>query len=403
MKKVKSKVQEVLMRQTTFLPLRKFLAPEFVFGQGAVALAGRYATNLGGHSVLLVSDPGVIRVGLTELVRTSLEAQGLAVTEFFDVSPNPRDFEVMAGAALYARQGCDMLVAVGGGSAMDCAKAIGIVTTNASHVLSFEGADNVPLPGPPLVCIPTTAGSAADVSQFAIITDTQRKVKIAIVSKTMVPDVSLLDPELTLSMGTDLTAHTGLDALTHAVEAYVSNAHSPTTDLLALEAVRLVGDNLPKVLADPDNLELRARMLHASLWAGLAFSNAILGAVHAMAHSLGGFLDLPHGLCNALLLEHVVKRTFACASKRFADVARALGGEVDLAAPDGGCRDVVQAFRRMRLACGVTRSLAEMGVTLADVPHLAVMAVHDPCMATNPCPLDVAEVEAIFVGALRDA
>ena len=215
------------MSGADFSKLRKFLAPEFVFGQNASLLAGRYAANLGCKKLLLVSDPGVSAAGWTALVERSLGEYGLKSQIFLEVSENPRDHQVMAGAELYLAKGCDMLLAVGGGSPMDCAKGIGIVVGNGGNILDFEGADNVPLPGPPLICVPTTAGSSADVSQFAIINDTVRKVKIAIVSKVLVPDVALIDPLLSTTMSPELTANTGLDALTHAVEAYVSNASSP--------------------------------------------------------------------------------------------------------------------------------------------------------------------------------
>lgn len=388
------------MKTASLLEMRKFLAPEFVFGPGSSALAGRYARNLGGNKALVVSDPGVVGTGATGHVIDSLRAEGLPVVEFQDVSSNPRDIQTMEGAALYARQGCDMIVAVGGGSSIDCAKAIGIVSTNRRDILSFEGADNVPLPGPPLICIPTTAGSAADVSQFAIITDTVRKVKIAIVSKTLVPDVSLLDPVLTLSMPPDLTANTGLDALTHAVEAYVSNASSPMTDLLALEAIRCVAQSLPQVIARPDDLEQRAQMLHACLLAGLAFSNAILGAVHAMAHSLGGFLDLPHGQCNAILLDHVIRRNFSSAPKRYLDIAEALGVDLAGVGQEEGAKRLLTTVRELKRMAGVTQTLSALGVTPGDIASLAAMAVNDPCMATNPCPLGVHDVERLYTEAL---
>ncbi|GAB6038908.1 iron-containing alcohol dehydrogenase [Fundidesulfovibrio butyratiphilus] len=390
------------MPDPSFSSPRKFLAPKFVFGQGCATLAGRYARNLGGNAALLVSDPGVRGHGLVEPVRASLRAQGVSVVDFCDVSANPRDVQVMAGASVYAAKKCDMLVAVGGGSAMDCAKGIGIVIANGGNILDFEGADNVPLPGPPLICIPTTAGSAADVSQFAIITDTGRKVKIAIVSKLMVPDASLLDPELTVSMPPELTAHTGLDALAHAVEAYVSNASSPLTDILALEAVALIRDNLPKVVTRPDDIELRSRMLHACLLAGLSFSNAILGAVHAMAHSLGGYLDLPHGLCNALLLEYVIKCNYGAAPERFARLAEILGEKYPPGAPGGSLDEVVATFQNFRKACGVTQTLAQVGVKQADVARLSALAVLDPCMTTNPRALSAKDVEKIFLEALSN-
>jgi len=283
------------MSDVSLLELRKFLAPESVFGAGAAELAGRYALNLGARRVLLVTDPGILNQPWFPGIQQSILQAGLEMELFSDVHANPRDFEVMRGAELYREKDCDAIVTVGGGSPMDCAKAIGIVCTNGRHVLEFEGVDNVEHPGPPLVCVPSTAGSSADVSQFAIITDTTRKVKIAIVSKAMVPDVALIDPLLTLSMPPDLTAHTGVDALTHAIEAYVSNAHGPTTDLFALDAIRRIASCLPLAITRPEDAEARAGMMLGSMYAGLAFSNAILGSVHAMAHSLGGLLDLPHG------------------------------------------------------------------------------------------------------------
>jgi alcohol dehydrogenase len=388
------------MTPDSLLKMRKFLAPEFVFGPGSSDLAGRYAQNLGGPKAMVVSDPGVAAAGWTAKVVENLRAAGLSVVEFLDVSPNPRDSQVMEGAAIYAREGCGMLVAVGGGSPMDCAKGIGIVHTNERHILSFAGADNVPLPGPPLICIPTTAGTSSDISQFAIIGDTARKVKIAIVSKALVPDVSLLDPALTGSMPPDLTAYTGLDALTHAMEAYVSNASSPMTDLLALEAIRQVAANLPLAYARPHDLTARAGMLHASLLAGLAFSNAILGAVHAMAHSLGGFLDLPHGQCNAILLDHVARRNFAAAPARYRRIARALGADIEATPEDQGADVLVQTIRDLKAAVGVTQTLSDLGVTSPDIAALADMALRDPCLVTNPAVLSRADIEHLFAEAL---
>ncbi len=389
------------MTAEALLELRKFVAPEFVFGPGALALAGQYARNLGARRPLVVTDPGVRAAGWADQVLDSIRGHGLSAAVFDQVTPNPRDAEVMAGAQAYRAEGCDAIVAVGGGSPMDCAKGIGIVSSNDRHVLTFEGVDNVETPGPPLICVPTTAGSSADVSQFAIITDTTRKVKIAIVSKTVVPDVSLIDPAATVTMDRDLTANTGLDALPHAIEAYVSNAHSPVSDLFALEAVRRISANLLAALEAPGDLPARSGMMLGSMYAGLAFSNAILGAVHAMAHSLGGLKDLPHGLCNAILLDHVVDFNFAAAPERYADVARALGGEVPadapLAARKAATLEAVRAFKRR---AGVVARLADLGVTREELRALAEFAAADPCMATNPQEPSCADIVAIYERAL---
>jgi alcohol dehydrogenase class IV len=377
--------------------LRKFVAPEFVFGPGAGSLAGQFAANLSVKKALLVTDPGLMRLGLPDRVADSLRAEGVACTVFSGVTANPRDSEIMAGADTYRREQCDALVAVGGGSPMDCAKAIGIVCTNERHVLEFEGVDNVERPGPPLICIPTTAGTAADISQFCIVNDTGRKVKIAIVSKTMVPDVALIDPALTVTMDAHLTAHTGLDALTHAIEAYVSNASSAITDLHALEAVRLVRRHLIQTIKAPDDLEARTGMMLASTYAGLAFSNAILGAVHAMAHSLGGLLDLPHGLCNAILLDHVVDFNLSAAPQRYRHLGNALGADIPVGAGEDEIRQgTLGAIRELKRAAGVTQTLCDLGMTKAELPLLAENALADACMLTNPRQPTASEVIAIY-------
>ncbi|MDD3310534.1 alcohol dehydrogenase-like regulatory protein ErcA [Pseudodesulfovibrio sp.] len=380
--------------------LRKFVAPEFVFGAGAAELAGQYAANLSVKRALVVSGPRLEGLGVTGAVADVLAAEGVAPVVYTDVSPNPRDAEVMAGAEVFRREGCDAIVAVGGGSPMDCAKAIGIVCTNGRHVLDFEGVDRVKRPGPPMICVPTTAGTAADISQFCIINDVGRKVKIAIVSKTMVPDVALIDPLLTVSMDDRLTAYTGLDALTHAVEAYVSNASSAVTDLHALEAVRLVRRHLLRAVERPGDLEARSGMMLASTYAGLAFSNAILGAVHAMAHSLGGLLDLPHGLCNAILLDHVAAFNYRAEPAKYRRLGIALGADIPDAMPEDEAGEaVLEALRSLKRSVGIRDNLAELGVTPADLPLLAQKALADACMLTNPRQPSAAEVMEIYEAA----
>lgn len=385
------------MKAQNELDLRKFVAPEFVFGSGARHLVGRYARNFGARKVFVVSDPGVIQAGWTDQATSSLDAQDLPYIVFSQVTSNPRAEEVMTGVQVYQSEGCNVILAVGGGSPMDCAKGIGITYANKRNVLEFEGVDKVPVPGPPLICIPTTAGSSADVSQFAIITDVDRKVKFAIVSKTVVPDVALIDPVTTITMDAELTADTGMDALVHAIEAFVSNANSPITDLHALEAIRLVTDNLTAVMTSPEDIGLRGEMMLASLHAGLAFSNASLGAVHAMAHSLGGLLDLPHGESNAILLEHVMAFNFDTAVERYLRIGQAMG--LDL--KQGEEKEIIlSAIRRLRRAVGIDQTLGQIGMRKSDIPELAGKAMHDACMVTNPQRLTQWDVEVIYEEAL---
>lgn len=382
------------------LELRKFVAPEFIFGADARGLAGRYAKHFEARKVLLVTDPGVISAGWAEDVASSLEQAGLPYAMFSRVSPNPRAEEAMDGAEFYRKEGCNVIVAVGGGSVIDCAKGIGIVSTNRDHILSFEGVDQVKIPMPPLICIPTTGGTSADVSQFAIITDTREKVKIAIISKAVVPDVALIDPVTLTTMDPYLTACTGMDALVHAIEAFVSNASSPFTDIHALEAIRLISRNLPASVENPLDIDLRGKIMLGSLEAGLAFSNASLGGVHAMAHSLGGFRDLPHGECNAMLLRHVADFNFSVAPEKYLRIGEALGLDLRGMALKDKKKAVLSEIARLGKAANIGETLGEKGVKRTDVPQLADKAIKDACIVTNPRKPNKRDIEVIYEEAI---
>ncbi|SHL48717.1 Alcohol dehydrogenase, class IV [Desulfatibacillum alkenivorans DSM 16219] len=382
------------------LNLRKFVAPEIVFGNGSRKLAGQYARLYGAGKVFLVTDPGIIETGWVQDVIASLEAAGLSYVMFSDVSPNPRTFQVMQGAEEYLANKCKLIVAVGGGSPMDCAKAIGIVVTNGKHIVEFEGVDMIPVPAPPLILIPTTAGSSADVSQFCIISDQDRLLKMAIVSKTMVPDVALIDPETTHSMDAYLTACTGVDALVHAIEAFVSMGSGPLTDPHALDAIRLIGEHLPSLVNNLQNVELREKIMLASMKAGLAFSNAILGAVHAMSHSLGGRLDLPHGECNAILLDQVMEYNFPHAEDKFRVIAEHLGIDCRGMTTSSLKNALLQKVRDLKKEVGIAKRLGDTGVKTTDIPSLAANAIKDACMATNPVKANQRDIEVIYEESL---
>lgn len=381
-------------------PLRKFVAPEIIFGLGALELVGQYARHLGGSKALVVSDAGVTQAGWLAKVSTNIAAAGLRQTAFTAVSPNPRLEEVEQGVAVFAEEACDIILAVGGGSVIDCAKGIGVLAANGGQLSDFLGVDNVGAPMVPTICLPTTAGTSADVSQFAVLRDAVAKRKRLIISKAVVPDLTLLDPTLLVTMNANLTACTGMDALVHAIEAYVSTGSSPLTDLHALQAVRLLSRNLLASLAEPDNLAYRNEMMLGSLEAGLAFSNASLGAVHALSHSLGGAFDLAHGECNALLLDRVVDFNFPASEERYCEIALALG------LPVGGQRAtevrqaLTTALRTLREQAGIRGGLAARGIHRTDVSELAADALDDPCMVTNPCCLTQRDVEVLYEESL---
>ena len=380
--------------------LRKFVSPEIIFGVGARKSVANYARTFGARKVLVVSDPGVVAAGWLDEICNLLSEADIEYTTFTDVSPNPRANEVMHGAQVYQEAQCNVIVAIGGGSPMDCAKGIGIVSANGKHILDYEGIDTIHLPIPPLIFIPTTAGTSADVSQFAIISDPIEKIKISIVSKAVVPDVSLIDPETTITMDPFLSACTGIDALVHAIEAFVSTGSGPLTDMHALDAMRLINENIVTLVANPHDIKTREQIMLGSMKAGLAFSNAILGAVHAMSHSLGGYLDLPHGLCNAMLLEHVIDFNYKEAHERFKVVAETLGIDtrgLNTAQIQSRLMNTVITLKK---DVGLTQKMAESGVHISDIPILSDHALLDPCILTNPRKSNKRDVAAVYEEAL---
>ncbi|MBN2695671.1 iron-containing alcohol dehydrogenase [bacterium] len=384
----------------TNLNLRKFVSPEIIFGSGARKLVGQYATQFAAKKVLIVTDRGVIESGWVKDVTFSLEEYGIDYIIFSDITPNPRSTEVMLGAEIYLENRCDVIISIGGGSPMDCAKGIGIVATNKKHINSFEGVDKITNPVPPLIFIPTTAGTSADVSQFCIISNRDDFIKIAIVSKSVVPDIALIDPETTLTMDSQLTAFTGVDALVHAIEAYVSLASGSLTDSFALDAIKLIHSNLPLLISDLKNISLREKMMLASMKAGLAFSNAILGAVHAMAHSLGGLLDLPHGECNALLLEHVINFNFDVVPDKFKDIAHIFGVSTQNKTNNQIKKELFERVSNFRKQVNITHNLKKIGVSSSDIPPLSKKAIKDACMITNPRKATVRDIEIIYESAM---
>lgn len=363
--------------------IRKFVIPEVMTGKGCMQYLPFYLENFGIHHPLVVSDRHLADEGLLQPLLTLLDDHGISYTTFLDVTPNPRDHEVMAGVEIFVASKCDAIISYGGGSPTDCAKGIGIVATNGGHILQYEGVDNIPVPCPPLLCVPTTSGAAADVSQFAIITASGEGRKIAIVSKMLVPDVSFVDYETTITMDAELTAATGMDVLVHAYESLVSNASSPITRMHSCEAIRLVFEHLPIAFREPENETARDSMALASMLAGFAFSNASLGVVHAMAHSLGGHEDLPHGVCNALLLQEAFRFNYSFAIPALRQLAPHLDLPVDLS--DAALFNALDdRISQLRESLNLQRGFGSLGVTRSMLPKLTENALKDPCMLTNP-------------------
>ena len=388
------------MKNNSNFELRKYVVPEIVVGIYASHLAGRYIEHFGAKKPIIVTDKKVSRYPWFNKILDEIASYCNFYVIFDEVSPNPKDSEVMAGAELFLSEKCDIVVAIGGGSPMDCAKGISIVSSNGSHILNYEGVDEIPVPGPPLICIPTTAGSSADVSQFAIICDTQNKVKKAIISKMVVPDLALIDPAPLMDMDPYLTACTAMDALTHAIEAYVSNAQSPLTDIHALEAIGLINNNFEAAIAADRTIDIMYQMMLGSIQAGMAFSNASLGAVHAMAHSMGGLFDLSHGECNSILLEHIININFDSVPERYKMIASRMGictsGIADSVIKD----KLIERISKMRETAGI-QAFVKVKCFSTAMEQLVENALNDPCMITNPKSLTKKEVEDIYGKVVR--
>ena len=317
-----------------------------------------------------------------------------------DVTPNPKDHEIEAGHERYREAGCDVVLGIGGGSVIDAAKGVALLAANGGRILDYEGIDRIEHPIPPLIMMPSTSGTGADVSQFCIVTDTVRHTKITIMGRALVPDVSVIDPRLLTTMPAALGAATGLDALTHGIEAFVSLAHGPLTDHHALQAIAMVNGNLARTIHRPDDSAARACMAQAALEAGLAFTNAILGATHAMSHQVGGMLDLPHGVVNGVLLPHVIRFNGAELPQRFVPIAQAMGLDVAGAPPDEAVERVADAVRALGDEVGVPRGLGALGVRAEDLPRLSELTLSDACLTTNPRQTSVDDVMAMFKAAL---
>ncbi|MFM1654850.1 iron-containing alcohol dehydrogenase [Brevibacillus sp. B_LB10_24] len=382
------------------MQMSKFMTPEIIFGQQAISQTGESLVRLGATRVFLVSDPGVVNAGWVEQVIHYLKASGLDYSLWTEVTPNPKDYEVHAGVDAYRACGCNAILGVGGGSAIDAAKAIALLGTNGGSIHQYEGVDKITRPLPPMVMVPTTAGAGSEISQFSIIGDTARKVKMTIISKSLIPDIAIIDPQTLTTKDKRLTANTGMDALTHAIESYISLAATPLTEVLSLQAMRLISQYLRPSAASQYNAEAKQAMAMASLQAGIAFSNAILGAVHAMSHQLGGLLDLPHGEVNAILLPYVLEYNYIAAPERYKNIAEALGENTAGLSLHDSSRLALKAVKDLARDLDIPESLASLGLLPEHIDLLSSHAVLDVCMATNPRDMTVQDVISIFRKAL---
>ena len=361
-----------------------FLPTRNVFGEGAVQEAGDLVKSLGAKKCLIVTDRYLGQIGMADRVQGILKKAGIEACIFAGAEPNPTDKNVEAGARFYQENECNSIISLGGGSSHDCAKGIGLVAANGGQIADFEGVDKSSKPMIPLMAINTTAGTASEITRFCIITDTSRKVKMAIVDWRVTPQIAINDPELMKGMPPSLTASTGMDALTHAIEAYVSTDANPLTDAAAIMAIKMIAHYLPKAVANGNYMKARDKMAYAQYLAGIAFNNASLGYVHAMAHQLGGFYNLPHGVCNAILLPYVESYNLIGNMNRFRDVAQAMGVQVEGISVTCAAEKAIEAIKKLSRQLEIPTDLKQLGVREEEFGIMADNAKKDVCQLTNP-------------------
>lgn len=374
-----------------------FMTPISILGIGCLEQFISYIKPMKLKKALLVSDKVLVETKLIEPLTIILKKAGIFFVIYDNVSPNPTIAQVDYGLKLYRDNGCDFLISFGGGSPHDCGKAIALLATNGGDIKNYAGLNKSAKPSAPLITINTTAGTGSEITRFCVITDEEKHIKMTITDWHLTPIIAVNDAELMVGMPPGLTAATGIDALTHAIEAYVSTNATPITDCKALKAIELIAKYLQPAVKNGTNLEAREMMIYAAYLAGIAFNNASLGYVHALAHQLGGFYNLPHGLANAIMLPAVADFNRYCVPQKYADIARAMGKDITGQSVESISQLTVFSIKEFIKALGIPQQLSQIrGFNENDIPILAGNALKDVCCLTNPRQGTQQDIEGIF-------
>ena len=364
-----------------------YFPPVVIMEPGAIELIAPEIKRMNVKKALVVTDKVLIEAGIVQEVLNVLDNAKVAYAIFSDVKPNPTVTNVNAGLQVLLDNECDFVVSIGGGSPQDTAKGIAILATNPGDLRDYEGIGKTANKSLPIVAINTTAGTASEATINYVITDEDRKLKMVIVDPNCLATVAVNDPNLMVKMPKSLTAATGMDALTHAVEGYTSAGLSRFTDLFNLEAIKAISGSLRQAVANGEDVDARDAMAYGQFVTGMGFSNGGLGIVHSMAHQLGGFYDLPHGVCNAILLPHVVAFNADAVGYRLKAVAEAMGVDVSRKGQEEANQLAIDAIKTLSKDVGIPSGLQEIGVKEADFSELADLALADICTGGNPkCP-----------------
>lgn len=365
------------------------------FGPGARKELPEVLSRMGVKKALVTSDKGLIKVGTTKMVTDVLDEMGFPYEIYSEIKPNPTVTNVKQGVDAFKASGADCIIAIGGGSSMDTAKGIGIVANNPefSDIVSLEGCAPTKNKSVPIIALPTTAGTGAEVTINYVIIDEERQAKMVCVDPNDIPAVAIVDPELMYSLPKGLTAATGMDALTHAIEGYITKGAWIMSDMYELQAIKMIAENLPIAVDEPTNPVGREGMALAQYIAAQAFSNVGLGLVHGMAHPMGSLHDIPHGVANALLLPTIMEFNMPTRIEKYGVIAQHMGVDTNGMTPEEAAQAAVDAVRALSVRVGIPQHLSEIGITEADIPALAAQAITDVCTPGNP--RDVTEAEII--------
>ena len=383
--------------------IQRFILNEVsYFGPGSRSVLPEVVARLGKSKALVVTDAGLIKFGVAAMVTDILDSNKIAYDVFSDVKPNPTVTNVKNGIEAFKASGADLLIAIGGGSAIDTAKAIGIVVNNPefADIVSLEGVAPTKNKSIPMIAIPTTAGTAAETTINYVIIDEEKQKKMVCVDPNDIPAVAIIDAELMYSLPKGLTAATGMDALTHAIEGYITKGAWSMSDMFEIEAIRMISRHLPNAVENPTDAEARNGMAIAQYIAGMAFSNVGLGLVHGMAHPMGSLFDVPHGVANALLLPTIMEFNMPACLNKYPDIARAMGVNTDGMTAEDASKAAVEAVRALSIAVGIPQHLSDLGISEKDIPALAEQAIADVCTPGNPREVTIDDIKALYAKVL---
>jgi alcohol dehydrogenase len=379
-----------------------FFSPnKTMLGKDSISGLGKEVRTLGGKKVLIVTDPGIVESGLVKIVEDALVSENIVPEVFDDIELEPRAGKVDECVQFLKKESCNLIIGLGGGSALDVAKGAAILATNGGKILDYVGIDQIPKRGIPNILIPTTAGTGSEASRAVVIKDESDNTKKALNSQFLLTDVAILDPSFTVSMPPTITANTGLDALVHAIEAYVSVTPTPFSEILSMESIRHISQNLPIAYAKGSNIYARYNMLLAAYFAGLAFSSSGLGAVHALAYVLCTEHGIPHGRANAIILPHIMSFNILGNPKKYADIASAMGENTDNCTVFEAAEKSVSSIRRLLNSVNVSFRLSDYGITKKDLPALVKGGMKQSRLFNfNPRDLLEEDVHSIYEIAL---